>query len=177
MLQDVMRGRRTEVDYLNGYVANEGRRLGVPAPLNAAGVEGFRALGATVQPDPGHLAPADHAGVGGGVPRAGGPGQPRPGASRAAVPAHSRRSSGGMKIAQIETLHADGGWRNFAFAKLTTDTGVGGWSAYSGPCGGPGGVAGVIEQRAPALLGKDARAFEAQVALMYALRRQATGGV
>jgi 2-dehydropantoate 2-reductase len=57
MLQDVMRGRRTEVDHLKGYVAAEGRRLGVPAPLNAAVVDVFRALGATVKPDPGHLEP------------------------------------------------------------------------------------------------------------------------
>ena len=82
-----------------------------------------------------------------------------------------------MKIAQIETLHADGGWRNFDFVKLTTDTGVVGWSEYNENFGGPGGVTGMIEQLAPALLEKDARAFEAQVALMYALRRQATGGV
>jgi 2-dehydropantoate 2-reductase len=57
MLQDVMRGRRTEVEHLNGYVSAEGRRLGVPAPLNAAVVDVFRALGATVKPDPGHLEP------------------------------------------------------------------------------------------------------------------------
>jgi 2-dehydropantoate 2-reductase len=57
MLQDVMRGRRTEVEYLNGYVAHEGRRLGVPAPLNAAVVEVFRAQGTIIKPDPGHLEP------------------------------------------------------------------------------------------------------------------------
>src|SRR5947199_1620885 len=34
MLQDVMRRRRTEIDHLNGYVAAEGRRLGVPTPFN-----------------------------------------------------------------------------------------------------------------------------------------------
>lgn len=35
MLQDVLRGRRTEVDFINGAVVRLGRRLGVPAPLNA----------------------------------------------------------------------------------------------------------------------------------------------
>src|SRR5919201_739182 len=30
LLQDVMRGRRTEVQYLNGYVSEQGRRVGVP---------------------------------------------------------------------------------------------------------------------------------------------------
>ena len=36
-----------------------------------------------------------------------------------------------MKIAAIETLHADGGWRNFDFVKLTTDSGIVGWSEYN----------------------------------------------
>lgn len=34
MLQDVLAGRRTEVDYINGAVAEWGRRLGVPTPVN-----------------------------------------------------------------------------------------------------------------------------------------------
>src|SRR5437764_8180161 len=36
MLQDFERGRRTEIDFINGYVADVGRRLGVPVPLNEA---------------------------------------------------------------------------------------------------------------------------------------------
>lgn len=34
MLQDVRRGRPTEIDYINGAVAREGQRLGIPTPLN-----------------------------------------------------------------------------------------------------------------------------------------------
>jgi 2-dehydropantoate 2-reductase len=34
--QDVERGRRTEIDALNGYVARQAAELGVPAPLNHA---------------------------------------------------------------------------------------------------------------------------------------------
>ena len=34
-----MRGRRTEIDELNGFVAREGRRLGVKTPFNEAVVE------------------------------------------------------------------------------------------------------------------------------------------
>ena len=32
--QDLARGRRSEIDYINGHVAREGERLGVPVPLN-----------------------------------------------------------------------------------------------------------------------------------------------
>lgn len=34
MLQDVLRGRETEVEFLNAAVAREGRRLGIPTPVN-----------------------------------------------------------------------------------------------------------------------------------------------
>jgi 2-dehydropantoate 2-reductase len=36
LLQDVLKGRRTEVDYLNGYVVQQGREVGVPTPVNEA---------------------------------------------------------------------------------------------------------------------------------------------
>lgn len=32
MLQDVMKGRRTEIEYLDGYVADRGREVGIPTP-------------------------------------------------------------------------------------------------------------------------------------------------
>jgi 2-dehydropantoate 2-reductase len=32
--QDIARGRPTEIDHLNGYVAREGERLGIPTPVN-----------------------------------------------------------------------------------------------------------------------------------------------
>ncbi|HDN78893.1 MAG TPA: 2-dehydropantoate 2-reductase [Chloroflexi bacterium] len=34
MLQDVLRGARTEIDVINGAVVKEGERLGVPTPIN-----------------------------------------------------------------------------------------------------------------------------------------------
>jgi galactonate dehydratase len=80
-----------------------------------------------------------------------------------------------MKIEKIESLHADAGWRTYDYLKLTTDSGLVGWSEYNESFGGPG-VSAIIDRLAPALTGKDARAVEAHVALMYALRRQASGG-
>jgi ketopantoate reductase len=39
LLQDVIKRRLTEVDYLNGVVVEKGRELGVPTPMNIAVVE------------------------------------------------------------------------------------------------------------------------------------------
>jgi 2-dehydropantoate 2-reductase len=36
MLQDIVTQRRTEVDFINGAIADCGERLGVPVPLNRA---------------------------------------------------------------------------------------------------------------------------------------------
>jgi 2-dehydropantoate 2-reductase len=36
MAQDIARGKRTEIDSLNGYVARRGAELGVPTPVNQA---------------------------------------------------------------------------------------------------------------------------------------------
>ena len=36
LLQDVMKGRKTEVDYLNGYIVRRGEEAGVPVPANEA---------------------------------------------------------------------------------------------------------------------------------------------
>ena len=58
MLQDVMKGRRTEIEYLNGYVAQQGRRLGVPTPVNDAVVAAVSSHGVgTLKPDPKNLDP------------------------------------------------------------------------------------------------------------------------
>ena len=58
MLQDVMKGRRTEIDYLNGFVAAEGRKAGIATPFNDAVVDAFHAhaVGA-LTPEPRNLEP------------------------------------------------------------------------------------------------------------------------
>ena len=58
LLQDVIRGRRTEIEELNGYVVAEGKRLGVPTPFNEAIVREVNRHGVgTLQPDPKNLEP------------------------------------------------------------------------------------------------------------------------
>jgi galactonate dehydratase len=81
-----------------------------------------------------------------------------------------------MKIESVELLHADAGGRAFDFLKMTTDDGLAGWSEYNESFGGLG-VSQVIERLAPSVIGKDPRAFEANVALMQALRRTSQGGI
>lgn len=46
MAQDVVKGRRTEIDYMNGYVVERGRAVGVPTPVSAAVVELVRQIDA-----------------------------------------------------------------------------------------------------------------------------------
>ena len=36
-----------------------------------------------------------------------------------------------MNIVRFEHLHADAGWRDFSFLKLSTDDGLVGWSEYN----------------------------------------------
>jgi 2-dehydropantoate 2-reductase len=58
LLQDVMRGRRTEVQYLNGYVSEQGRQVGVATPFNDKVVELItRVPPGTLKPDPKNLDP------------------------------------------------------------------------------------------------------------------------
>ena len=81
-----------------------------------------------------------------------------------------------MKITKVESLHADGGWRSLDFLKIGTDEGLVGWSEYNESFGGVG-VSAAIAGLAPLLVGKDPRPWEAHVALLSAVRRQAAGGV
>ena len=36
MLQDIERGRLTEIDFINGYVTQLGKQIGIPVPMNTA---------------------------------------------------------------------------------------------------------------------------------------------
>jgi L-alanine-DL-glutamate epimerase-like enolase superfamily enzyme len=81
-----------------------------------------------------------------------------------------------MKIERLETLHADGVWRNFDFVKITADNGLVGWSEYNESFGGKG-VTAMIESIAPLLIGQDPRRYEAISAWLYARGRTAQGGI
>ena len=73
-----------------------------------------------------------------------------------------------MKITALECLHADAGPRSFDFLKISTDEGLIGWSEYNESFGGKG-VTSAIERFE--IVGMDPRAYEAVVALLYAIRR------
>ena len=59
-----------------------------------------------------------------------------------------------MKIAKVETLRADAGWRLFSFCKITTDDGLVGWSEYNESFGSAG-LSGVIEALSAFVIGTD----------------------
>ena len=44
MLQDILKGRRTEVDYLNGLIVRKGKEKGIPTPVNQAVVDAVHQL-------------------------------------------------------------------------------------------------------------------------------------
>jgi len=45
-----------------------------------------------------------------------------------------------MKVAGLDVLRCDAGWRNNHFLKLTTDEGIVGWSEFDEGLGSPGGL-------------------------------------
>jgi galactonate dehydratase len=81
-----------------------------------------------------------------------------------------------MKIARLETLRADAGWRIFSFLKVTTDDGLIGWSEYSESFGSAG-LSSVIESLAPLVIGRDPTRWEEVTAWLHVMTRQSRGGL
>ena len=81
-----------------------------------------------------------------------------------------------MKLTGYEILHCDAGWRVFSFLKLTTDEGLHGISEYNESYGSPR-LSGVIENLAQRLMGRDPCAHELLSQQLYAITRQASGGM
>ena len=59
-----------------------------------------------------------------------------------------------MKVKTIETLSCDAGWRNYHFVKITTDSGITGWSEYDEGFGAAGLTA-AIERMGPRVVGHE----------------------
>ena len=80
-----------------------------------------------------------------------------------------------MKVAKIETLACDAGWRNYHFVKLTTDEGIVGWSEFDEGFGAPG-VGTVILKLAEKVVGRNVSDHELIYTELYCATRPATGG-
>ena len=81
-----------------------------------------------------------------------------------------------LLITNIESLHCDAGWRNFSFLKISTSEGITGYSEYNESYGSKG-VSAVIEQLAPTIIGTSALSHETAFTHLYAMTRQAPGGI
>lgn len=81
-----------------------------------------------------------------------------------------------MKIARIEDLHCDGGWRSFSFLKIVTDDGIEGWSEYT-EADGSRGLTAVIHGLADPLIGRDPRAVQQISSALWVRQVQAPGGI
>jgi L-alanine-DL-glutamate epimerase-like enolase superfamily enzyme len=81
-----------------------------------------------------------------------------------------------MKIATVETMQADAGWRIFSFLKITTSDGIVGWSEYNESFGSAG-LSDIIRELTPLIVGKDPRRFEQIVSTLHVLTRQTRGGL
>lgn len=81
-----------------------------------------------------------------------------------------------MKIAKVETLRADAGWRLFSFLKVTTDDGLVGWSEYNESFGSAG-LSSVIDTLSTLLIGRDPCRWEAVTAYLQVMTRQSRGGL
>jgi hypothetical protein len=81
-----------------------------------------------------------------------------------------------MRIARIEDLHADGGWRTTSFLKLTTDEGLIGWAEYYEGFGASG-VTDLIRRFAEIVTGMDPRDVGRISTSLHAISRLAAGGM
>ena len=71
-----------------------------------------------------------------------------------------------MKVTNIQTLSCDAGWRNYHYVKITTDSGIVGWSEFDEGFGAPG-VSAVIQRLAPRVIGHNVSQHERIYAELY----------
>jgi galactonate dehydratase len=82
-----------------------------------------------------------------------------------------------VRVASLETLFCDGGWRPWIFLKATTDDGLVGWAEITDSHGSPRGLAGIVDDLAPLVVGRDPRAVERIYWDLYRQTRQSPGSV
>jgi L-alanine-DL-glutamate epimerase-like enolase superfamily enzyme len=82
-----------------------------------------------------------------------------------------------MKVAALDTLFCDAGWRPWIFLKATTDDGLQGWAEITDSHGSPHGLAGIIRDLEPHVVGRDPRAVERIVWELFRATRQSPGSV
>jgi len=82
-----------------------------------------------------------------------------------------------MKIDKVEMFHADAGWRPWSFIKVTTNEGLIGWSECTDSHGSPQGMAGVVKDLTPLLLGQDPRRINQLCWQMNSRTRQSPGSI
>lgn len=81
-----------------------------------------------------------------------------------------------MRIARIEDLHCNAGWRDFSFLKITSDDGTVGWSEFLENFGAEG-LGTVIQRLGEHIVGMDPRAVEKITAFLHGLTRQSPYGI
>jgi L-alanine-DL-glutamate epimerase-like enolase superfamily enzyme len=82
-----------------------------------------------------------------------------------------------VKVERLDTLYCDAGWRPWIFLKATTDGGAVGWAEITDSHGSPRGLGGIVEDLAPHVVGRDARAVERIVWDLFRATRQSPGSV
>jgi L-alanine-DL-glutamate epimerase-like enolase superfamily enzyme len=82
-----------------------------------------------------------------------------------------------MKIAKLETMKADAGWRDFAFLKLTTDDGLVGWAEFNEDFGARNATTDLLGSFAEIVIGMDPRPVGRLAASLRAITRMSIGGV
>ncbi len=81
-----------------------------------------------------------------------------------------------MKITGCDILHCNAGWRDFSFLRVCTDAGIDGIAEYN-ECYGSPGLSTIIRRLCQRVEGMDACLHEQVHQYLYAMTRQASGGV
>src|SRR5580765_7556398 len=81
-----------------------------------------------------------------------------------------------MRIARVQAIHCDGGWRPWTFVRVETDTGLVGWGECSDSRNAHG-VAGCVRDFEDLLIGQGPRRIQQIYWDMLRVSRQNLGGI